>query len=131
MDLQRYQAAFAKNAIAKQQLDDQEQTVVQDEGTVKADEGTVAYDQVQLSLLPHRLADHRPRRPAAGGSRATPSSRAAGSTLVVITQLQPITVVFNVSEDDLPQVQAQLKGDASWRWTPSTAPTRSRSRPAS
>jgi membrane fusion protein, multidrug efflux system len=33
-----------------------------------------------------------------------------GSTLVVITQLQPITVVFNVSEDDLPQVQAQLKG---------------------
>jgi membrane fusion protein, multidrug efflux system len=29
---------------------------------------------------------------------------------VVITQLQPITVVFNVSEDDLPQVQAQLKG---------------------
>jgi multidrug efflux system membrane fusion protein len=34
----------------------------------------------------------------------------SGSTLVVITQLQPITVVFNVSEDDLPQVQAQLKG---------------------
>ena len=34
----------------------------------------------------------------------------SASTLVVITQLQPITVVFNVSEDDLPQVQAQLKG---------------------
>ena len=34
----------------------------------------------------------------------------SSSTLVVITQLQPITVVFNVSEDDLPQVQAQLKG---------------------
>jgi multidrug efflux system membrane fusion protein len=36
----------------------------------------------------------------------------SSSTLVVITQLQPITVVFNVSEDDLPQVQAQLRGDA-------------------
>ena len=34
----------------------------------------------------------------------------SSSTLVVITQLQPITVVFNVSEDDLPQVQVQLKG---------------------
>jgi len=35
----------------------------------------------------------------------------SSSTLVVITQLQPITVVFNVSEDDLPAVQAQLKGN--------------------
>jgi multidrug efflux system membrane fusion protein len=34
----------------------------------------------------------------------------SNSTLVVLTQLQPITVVFNVSEDDLAQVQAQLKG---------------------
>jgi multidrug efflux system membrane fusion protein len=34
----------------------------------------------------------------------------SSSTLVVITQLQPITVVFNVSEDDLPQVQTQLRG---------------------
>jgi membrane fusion protein, multidrug efflux system len=81
MDLQRYKAAVERNAIARQQYEDQEQLVTQDEGTVKADQGTVAYDQVQLS-----------------------------STLVVITQLQPITVVFNVSEDDLGQVQTQLHG---------------------
>src|SRR5262249_34073910 len=48
MDLQRYQEAYAKNAIAKQQMDDQAHIVDQFEGSVKADQGTVAFDQVQL-----------------------------------------------------------------------------------
>ncbi len=110
MDLQRYQDAYARNAIAKQQLDDQTQTVVQYEGTVKADQGTVAYDQVQLEYC-HIVA------PIAGrvGLRLVDPGNTVfagnGSTLAVITQLQPITVVFNVSEDDLPQVQAQLQGE--------------------
>jgi multidrug efflux system membrane fusion protein len=109
MDLARYQAAFARNAIAKQQLDDQEQAVRQYEGSVKADQGTVDYDKVQLSYC-HIVA------PIAGrvGLRLVDPGNTVfsgnGSTLVVIAQLQPITVVFNVSEDDLPQVQAQLKG---------------------
>jgi multidrug efflux system membrane fusion protein len=110
MDLQRYKDAYARNAIAKQQLDDQAQTVVQYEGNVKADQGTVAYDQVQLEYC-HIVA------PIAGrvGLRLVDPGNTvfagSGSTLIVITQLQPITVVFNVSEDDLPQVQAQLQGD--------------------
>ena len=110
MDLQRYQDAYARNAIAKQQLDDQAQTVAQYEGTVKADQGTVAYDEVQLEYC-HIVA------PIAGrvGLRLVDPGNTvfAGSstTLAVITQLQPITVVFNVSEDDLPQVQAQLQAD--------------------
>ena len=110
MDLQRYQDAYARNAIAKQQLDDQTQTVVQYQGTVKADQGTVAYDQVQLEYC-HIVA------PIAGrvGLRLVDPGNTVfagnGSTLAVITQLQPITVVFNVSEDDLPQVQAQLQGE--------------------
>jgi multidrug efflux system membrane fusion protein len=110
MDLQRYKDAYAKNAIAKQQLDDQEQTVVQYEGTVKADEGSVAYDRVQLEYC-HIVA------PIAGrvGLRLVDPGNTvfAGSsaTLIVITQLQPITVVFNVSEDDLPRVQEQLNGN--------------------
>jgi multidrug efflux system membrane fusion protein len=107
MDLKRYQAAYARNAIAKQQLDDQEATVVQDEGSVKADRGAVAYDQVQLSYchivspvvgrVGLRLVD--PGNTVFSGS---------GSTLVVITELEPTTVVFNVSEDELPAVQAEL-----------------------
>jgi multidrug efflux system membrane fusion protein len=110
MDLQRYQDAYARNAIAKQQMEDQAQTVVQYEGSVKADQGTVAYDEVQLEYC-HIVA------PIAGrvGLRLVDPGNTvfagSGSTLIVITQLQPITVVFNVSEDDLPRVQAQLQGD--------------------
>jgi multidrug efflux system membrane fusion protein len=110
MDLRRYQDAYARNAIAKQQMDDEAQTVVQYEGNVKADQGTVAYDEVQLEYC-HIVA------PIAGrvGLRLVDPGNTvfagSGSTLIVITQLQPITVVFNVSEDDLPQVQAQLQAD--------------------
>jgi membrane fusion protein, multidrug efflux system len=110
MDLQRYKDAYAKNAIARQQLDDQEQTVVQYEGTVKADEGTVAYDRVQLEYC-HIVS---PINGRVGLRLVDPGNTVfAGSsaTLAVITQLQPITVVFNVSEDDLPRVQAQLTDD--------------------
>lgn len=110
MDLQRYQDAYAKNAIAKQQLDDQQQIVVQYEGTVKADEGTVAYDKVQLEYC-HIISPINGRvglRLVDAGNTVFAGS---SSVLAVITQLQPITVVFNVSEDDLPRVQAQLVGD--------------------
>jgi len=109
IDLQRYKDAFAKNAIARQQMEDQEQVVVQDEGTVKADEGTVAYDQTQLSYC-HIVA---PVTGRVGLRLVDPGNTifsGSNSTLVVLTQLQPITVVFNVSEDDLAQVNAQLKG---------------------
>ena len=108
IDLKRYQDAFARNAIARQQLEDQEQVVVQDQGTVKTDEGTVAYDQVQLAYC-HIVA---PISGKIGLRLVDPGNivfSGTGSTLAVITQLNPITVVFNVSEDDLPQVQTQLK----------------------
>src|SRR3984957_15896831 len=49
MDLERYRAAWARNAIPKQTLDDQEKIVLQDEGTVKNDQGTLQFNQVQLS----------------------------------------------------------------------------------
>jgi membrane fusion protein, multidrug efflux system len=109
MDLQRYKAAVERNAIARQQYEDQEQVVTQDEGTVKADQGTVAYDQVQLSYC-HIVS---PITGRVGLRLVDPGNTVfsgSSSTLVVITQLQPITVVFNVSEDDLGQVQTQLHG---------------------
>ncbi len=108
IDLQRYQAAFARNAIARQQLEDQEQAVKQYEGTVQADQGAVDYDKVQLSYC-HIVS---PISGRVGLRLVDPGNTVfsgTGSTLLVITQLQPITVVFNVSEDDLPQVQSQLK----------------------
>ena len=109
IDLKRYQDAWARNAIARQQVEDQEQVVVQDEGTVKSDEGTVAYDEAELSYC-HITA---PVNGRVGLRLVDPGNTifaGSGSTLVVLTQLQPITVVFNVSEDDLTQVDEQLKG---------------------
>ena len=50
MDLQRYNDAWARDAIAKQQLDDQEKVVLQNEGTVKNDQGIVDYDRTQLAF---------------------------------------------------------------------------------
>ena len=107
IDLARYQAAYARNAIAKQQLDDQQQVVEQDKGTVQADQGTVDYDKVQLAYT--HIAS--PITGRVGLRLVDPGNTVfsgAGSTLAVVTQLQPITVVFNVSEDNLPQIQDQL-----------------------
>lgn len=108
MDLKRYQAAYTRNAIAKQILDDQEKAVIQDQGTVQADEGTVNYDKVELAYC-HIVS---PINGRVGLRLVDPGNTVfsgSSSTLVVITQLQPITVVFDVSEDDLPQVQTELK----------------------
>jgi multidrug efflux system membrane fusion protein len=110
MDLTRYQTAYARNAIAKQIVDDQEKAVIQDEGTVKSDQGTVDYDKVELAYC-HIVS---PINGRVGLRLVDPGNTVfsgSSSTLVVITQLQPITVVFDVSEDDLPQIQAQLKGN--------------------
>src|SRR3984957_4300331 len=107
IDLTRYQTAFSKNPIAKQQVDDQEQTVLQDEGTVKNDQAGI--DSAKLSLVYCHITS-----PITGrvGLRMIDLGNIvqAGSTsgLVVVTQLQPITLVFNVAEDYLPQIQAQV-----------------------
>ncbi|MGA9642687.1 MAG: efflux RND transporter periplasmic adaptor subunit [Terriglobales bacterium] len=108
MDLKRYQDALARNAIARQTVEDQAKIVEQYEGTVKLDEGTVDYDRVQLGFC-HIVAPINGRvglRLVDPGNVVTASG---GTALAVITQLQPITVVFTISEDSLQQVLAQLK----------------------
>ena len=108
MDRDRFRDAWARNAIPKQQLDDQEKIVLQDAGTVKNDQGTVAFDQVQLGYC-HITA------PIAGrvGLRLVDPGNVVQSsgavTLAVITQLQPITVIFTIPEDNLGQVQPRLR----------------------
>ena len=95
MDLDRYRAAWARNGIPKQILDDQEKIVLQDQGTVKNDQGTVHYDQVQLGYC-HIAA---PITGRVGLRLVDPGNvvQARGSTvLVVITQVQPITVIFTM-----------------------------------
>jgi multidrug efflux system membrane fusion protein len=108
MDLARYQAAWARNAIQKQTLDDQEKLVEQVEGTVKNDQGTVQYDQIQVEFC-HVVA---PIAGRVGLRLVDPGNvvQANGTTvLAVITQIQPITVVFTVAEDSLGQIVPQLR----------------------
>src|ERR1700688_128061 len=108
MDLQRYRDAWARNAIPKQTLDDQEKIVLQDQGTVKNDEGTVKFDRVQVGFC-HITA---PIPGRVGLRLVDPGNvvQANGNTiLVVITEEQPITVIFTIAEDSLGQVQAQLR----------------------
>jgi len=108
MDLQRYRDAWARNAIPKQTLDDQEKIVLQDEGTVKNDEGTVQYDRVQVGFC-HITA---PISGRVGLRLVDPGNvvQANGTTpLVVVTQIQPITVIFTIAEDSLPQVEAKTR----------------------
>ena len=108
IDLDRYQLAFNRNAIAKQQLDDQTQTVKQYEGSVKNDQGTVASAATNLDYATIKA----PIDGRVGLRLVDPGNivTAASSTpLVVITQLQPITVIFSVAEDYLPQIQKQLR----------------------
>jgi multidrug efflux system membrane fusion protein len=108
MDLDRYRTAWAGNGIPKQLLDDQEKIVSADQGTVKNDQGTVNYDQVQLSYC-HITA---PIDGRVGLRLVDPGNvvQAGGATtLAVITQMQPTTVIFTISEDSLEQVQARMR----------------------
>jgi membrane fusion protein, multidrug efflux system len=111
MDRDRYRDAWSRNAIPKQQLDDQEKLVAQDQGTVKNDQGTVQFDQIQVEFC-HIVA------PIGGrvGLRLVDPGNVVQSggttTLAVITQIQPITVIFTVPEDSLSQIQPRLRANA-------------------
>jgi membrane fusion protein, multidrug efflux system len=108
IDLNRFQQAYDRNAIAKQQLDDQEQLVKQDEGTVKQDQGAVASaaTNVDYTRIVAPIEGRVGLRLVDPGNIVTSGATTA---LVVVAQLQPITVIFSVAEDYLPQIQKQLR----------------------
>jgi membrane fusion protein, multidrug efflux system len=111
MDLARYRAAWDRNAIAHQVLEDQEQLVLQDQGTVMTDRGMVQYDQVQLDYC-HITS---PIAGVVGLRLVDPGNvvQSAGTvTLAVVTQLTPITVVFTIPEDNLAEVVSRLRAGA-------------------
>jgi multidrug efflux system membrane fusion protein len=118
MDLERYRAAWARNAIPKQQLDDQEKLVLQDEGQVKSDQGNLQFFQVQLGWC-HITAPFTGRiglRLVDPGNVVVLSAANqinSTTSLVVITQTQPITVVFTIAEDNLSEVRARVRHGAT------------------
>ena len=108
LDLERYRTLLAQDSIAKQQLDAQDALVKQFEGTVKVDQAQVDNAKLQLSYT-------RITAPISGrlGLRQLDAGnmiRASDATgLVVITQVNPITVLFTIPQDNLPRVLKQLK----------------------
>lgn len=108
IDLKRFQMAYSKNAIPKQQLDTQVATVHQLEGTVKNDQGVIDNARVQLAYC-HITS---PISGRVGLRLVDPGNivHAADTTgMLVITQVQPISVLFSVAEDNLPQIMQQLR----------------------
>jgi len=108
LDLKRYQVLSEQDSIPKQQLDTQEALVRQYEGAIKVDQGQI--DNARLQLVYCRIIS-----PIAGrvGLRVVDPGNIVHASdtngLVVITQLQPTTVIFSIPEDNLPEVLSKLK----------------------
>ena len=109
LDLARYRALLQQDSIASQQIDTQEALVRQYEGTVKSDQGQVESAKLQLEYS-------RITAPIGGrvGLRLVDPGNMIHATdpngLFVITQLQPVAVVFSIPEDSLPGLLARMRG---------------------
>lgn len=108
VDLERYRTLLGQDSIAKQQVDTQEALVRQYQGTVKADQGQIQATRVQLAYT-------RITAPITGrvGLKQVDAGNLVQTSdtngIVVITQLQPITAVFSLPEDNLPGIMKRLQ----------------------
>ena len=109
VDLARYTVLLAQDAVAKQQLDTQIALVQQYEGVIQSDQAQI--DNAKLQLTYSRIT-----APITGriGLRLVDSGNVVRANdpnngLAVITQLQPIAVLFTMPEDDLPQVLNKMR----------------------
>jgi multidrug efflux system membrane fusion protein len=103
LDLARYQALIKRNAVAEQQLATQQATVTQDEGVVKTDQGQI--NSAKLNLVYCHITS--PITGRIGLRLVDPGNivhAADTNGLMVITQIEPISVIFTISEDQLPPV---------------------------
>jgi multidrug efflux system membrane fusion protein len=110
VDYERYQLLFKEGVIPKQQLDTQQAQVGTYEGAIKADLGTIDNAKLQITYS-HITA------PISGrvGLRLVDIGNIVHATdtngLLVITQLQPIAVLFSLPQDQLPEVVAKMRSD--------------------
>jgi multidrug efflux system membrane fusion protein len=107
-DLVRYKLLLSQDSIAEQQVPTQESLVQQYEGAVKTDQGQIANAKLQLTYS-------RVIAPVSGriGLRLVDQGNMIQSNdvngMAVITQLQPVTVVFSVPQDNLPAIMKRLR----------------------
>jgi len=108
IDLDRYQTLLTQNAIPEQQLATQKALVQQDEGAVKTDQGQI--DSAKLNLVYCHIA--APITGRVGLRLVDPGNIVHASDtngLLVITQIQPISVIFPIAEDQLPDVLRKIR----------------------
>jgi membrane fusion protein, multidrug efflux system len=107
LDMERYRVLLAQQAIPKQQFDTQDATVKQYDATIKTDRATI--DAAKLNLVYAHITAQLTGRI---GLRLVDQGNMVHATdatgLAVITQLQPIAVIFNVAEDHLPVVAKKI-----------------------
>jgi membrane fusion protein, multidrug efflux system len=107
LDMERYRVLLDQQAIPKQQYDTQDATVKQYAATIKTDRASI--DNARLNLVYAHITS-----PLTGriGLRLVDQGNMVHATdatgLAVITQLQPIAVIFNIAEDRLPQVTKKM-----------------------
>jgi len=109
VDLGRYQQLWQAGVIPRQQLDSQQATVGQYDGAIKSDQAAI--DNQKLQLTYSRITS--PIDGRVGLRLVDPGNivHATDTTgMIVITQVQPIAVIFTLPEDALPQVVAQMRG---------------------
>jgi multidrug efflux system membrane fusion protein len=107
VDLERYRTLLAQDSIAKQQVDTQESLVRQYQATIKADQSAV--DQAKLQLTYSKVT--APISGRVGLRQVDPGNVVHASDtngIVVIAQLQPISVVFPIPEDNVPLMMNRL-----------------------
>ena len=112
VDLKRYQGLILENTIARQQLDTQQAQVQQYLGTVATDQAMVSSARLNLQYT-HIVAPVAGRvglRQVDQGNYVTPGD---ANGIVVVTQLQPVSVVFPLPEDSLPAIQKRLHAGAT------------------
>ena len=108
LDLERYRTLFQQDSIARQQLDTQAALVRQHEGAVKSDQGQI--DNARLQLTYARIT--APVAGRIGLRQVDPGNIVRASDpngIVVITQLEPISVIFTVPEDQISIVMKRLR----------------------
>jgi multidrug efflux system membrane fusion protein len=111
LDVERYAQLFAQDSIARQQLDTQRALVAQYEGAVKADQGAIDNAKLQLTYarITAPISGRLGLRQVDAGNIVRPGDT---NGLVVITQVQPISVVFTLPEDSLTQVTRRTRAGA-------------------
>jgi membrane fusion protein, multidrug efflux system len=111
-DLKRFQTLGRQDSIAQQQLDDQRFLVQQDTGMVQTDQGSVDSAKVNLAYC-HIVSpiDGQVGLRLIDLGNYVQTSNTTG--LVVIAQIQPISVIFSVPEDSLPDIIQRLRAGAT------------------